>query len=209
MRRPPAAEVAQPRLTIRDVAFSGAIAEPGQSPPLSLPQIAIAGRSNVGKSSLINRLVGRKKLARTSKQPGRTQAIHFYRVDDRFALVDLPGYGFARVPVEVRRRWGPLVESYLGSSRALLGVVMLLDSRRGPTDEDDHLLSYLGNLGLPVLFVLTKIDKLARNERRRSQRDLRDRLGVDEDQILATSATTGEGIEELRRSLALLLQGNV
>lgn len=193
-------------MRVRQVEFAGAIAEPGKPAPERLPQVAVAGRSNVGKSTLLNRLVGRKKLARTSKRPGKTTEINFYRVNGRFLLADLPGYGFARVPDEVRRRWGPLIESYLGGSPDLLGIVLLIDARHGPTDDDRRMVEYLARLGLPALFVLTKIDKLKRAERRKAVERAKRELDVPEDQVLVTSGTTGEGVGSLRDSIGALLE---
>ncbi len=201
---------ATPDLKLRSVEFSGAIAEPAdaaeRAAELPLPQVAIAGRSNVGKSSLLNRLVGRKRLARISKRPGKTREINLYLVDDRFYLVDLPGYGFAHVPSEVRQRWGPLIEAYLGTSPGLLGIVLLLDARRGPGGDDRQMLDYLARLRLPTLYVLTKADKLNRAERRRTVKRVREALDAAEDQVLLTSAKTGAGVDELRRSIASLLE---
>jgi len=190
---------------VREVEFVGAIGEPGGSPPLALPQIAIAGRSNVGKSTLINRLVERKALARTSKRPGRTQEINFFRVDGRFLIADLPGYGFARAPREVRERWGPLVETYLTTTPDLLGVVLLIDARRGVTPDDRDMVGYLAETGIPVLFALTKTDKLNRSGRRAALESLRQALDVDADQTLATSAKTGAGLDTLWQSLRALV----
>lgn len=198
--------MAKPALRADRVEFAGAIGAPGQEVPVSLPQIAFAGRSNVGKSSLLNRLVGRKRLAHTSKRPGKTTEINFFLVDDRFALADLPGYGFSRVPPEVRRKWEPLIESYLGTSPRLLGLVLLIDARRGPTDGDRQMIDYLARLGLPTLFVLTKVDKLKRSERRAAIEQAREALGAAPDQILPTSAVTGEGMDTLRASVAALLE---
>lgn len=195
-------------MSIDHAEFAGAIGEPGQSPPGDLPQVAIAGRSNVGKSSLINALLGRSKLARVSKSPGKTREINFYDVEGRFFLVDLPGYGFARIPSEVRQRWGPLVESYMATSDRLLGVVVLVDSRHGPTDDDAQMVDYLARLEIPALFVLTKIDKLNRSERREAVERALDALGVPEDQLLATSALTGEGTDDLLASLLALVEGS-
>lgn len=190
------------------VEFAGAIGEPGQDAPGSLPQVAIAGRSNVGKSSLINAMLGRRGLARVSKRPGKTQEINFFRVDDRYYLVDLPGYGFARAPSDVRQKWGPLIESYLGTSGELLGVVVLVDCRHGPSDDDAQMVDYLARLRIPALFVLTKIDKLNRTERKRALREAREELGVPEDQLLATSALTGEGTDTLLESLEALVEAS-
>lgn len=194
-------------MKIGRVEFAGAVAEPGEPPPELLPQVAFAGRSNVGKSSLLNLLVGRNRLARVSKRPGKTQQINFFRVDRRFFLVDLPGYGFARAPERVREGWGPLVESYLQETDELLGVVQLVDSRHEPTALDRQMLRYLARLRIPSLFVLTKADKLTRSERSERVRRAREELGVPEDQLLLTSAKTGEGRDDLLRSVAALLEG--
>ena len=125
-------------------------------------EVAIAGRSNVGKSSFINTMTGIRKLARTSKTPGRTQLINFFALDDTRRLVDLPGYGFAKVPPQVRRQWQAMIESYLSSRRSLRGVVVLMDIRHPLTPLDQQLLHWCRATGLPVLAVLTKADKLSR-----------------------------------------------
>ena len=187
--------------TVRTVEFVGAIGAPGQKPPSKLPQIAIAGRSNVGKSTLVNRLVGRKKLARTSKRPGRTQEINFFLVDDRFLLVDLPGYGFARAPKNIKKRWGRLIQSYLRDSQQVLGIVLLVDARRGFSTDDDLMVEYIEELGIPTLFALTKTDKLKRPARKKACEQLISTLGIDADQLVETSARTGEGIGTLLESL--------
>ena len=187
---------------IKQAEFIGAIAAPGQAIPSDLIQVAVAGRSNVGKSSLINALVGRKKLARVSATPGKTQEINFYRINESFLLTDLPGYGFAKAPVRERDRWQRLVEGYLRREPRPAGVVVLFDSRRGLLDVDRRLLGFLSELELPTLFVLTKIDKLNRAARRKVEIEVREELDVPADQVLATSARTGEGLDLLSRSLA-------
>ena len=149
--------------------------EPAHYPPAVLPEIAFAGRSNVGKSSLINTLVKRKGLARTSNTPGRTQEINFFTVNNRFAFIDLPGYGYAKVPEEIRKHWGPMIETYLRERQTLRLVVLILDIRRDPSEEDRQLIGWLQFYRLRFLIVLTKIDKLSRNELGRQQR----RIGED------------------------------
>ena len=190
---------------IRTVEFVGAVGAAGQKPPRDLPQVAIAGRSNVGKSSLLNRLVERKSLARTSKQPGRTREINFFLVNDRYMLVDLPGYGFAKAPKTVREKWGRLIDGYLRRTHKLLGLVLLLDARRGLTVDDKRMIDFLGATGTPTLFALTKSDKLNRAGRRRATEKLRGALGIDADQLVETSARTGAGVDTLRESIAALL----
>ncbi len=164
-------------------------------PPPALPEIAFAGRSNVGKSSLLNRLVGRRALARVSKTPGRTQQINFFAVDGQVLLVDLPGYGFARVPLAVKDQWRTLVEGYLTGKRPLRGVVVLIDVRRGIEADDARLLDFLAAHDLPALLVVTKIDKLPRGARLRRLAELREqRRGA---ASIAFSAVSGEGAAEL------------
>lgn len=191
---------------IGEVAFAGAIGSPGQAPPSDLRQVAIAGRSNVGKSSLVNAVVGRKRIARVSGTPGKTREINFYAIDDRFYLVDLPGYGFARAPDSVRDAWKRLIEDYLSDNERLDGLVLLLDARRGVQAADLQLLEYLGANDTPVLVVLTKIDKLNRSGQARALADVRKELGLPADQVLATSARTGQGVETLQESLLALFE---
>ncbi len=195
-------------MIIRSVEYAGTVASPGGAPPGDLPQVAFSGRSNVGKSSLINTLLRRtrRKLARVSGEPGKTRALNFYRVNDRFFLVDLPGYGYARVPKQMREGWRELVQGYLSGEPRLRGVVHLVDSRREPTPDDRRMVAYLGELGVPVLIVLTKIDKLNRQRQRAALERAAEALGVDEDQIVGFSARTGAGREELMAALDALLE---
>lgn len=190
---------------VKQVEFAGAIGMAGQEAPGSLPQIAVAGRSNCGKSSLINALVGRKKLARVSQVPGKTREINFYRINDEFFLTDLPGYGFARAPEEAREQWRRLIEAFLTDNEQLAGMLVLIDSRRGLLGQDEQLLSWLADLQIPALFALTKIDKLNRSGRRRAEDDLRRALDLPADQVIATSAHSGEGVDTLRESLFALV----
>ncbi len=193
---------------ISDVAFAGAIGRPGQPPPDDIRQVAIAGRSNVGKSSLVNSIVGRKRIARVSGTPGKTREINFYRINDRFFLVDLPGYGFARAPEAVRDAWNRLVQDYLSHNDRLDGLILLLDCRRGVQEVDRQLLEYLSSDEIPVLVVLTKIDKLNRSGRSQAVSDVTNQLGIPADQVLATSARTGEGVDLLTQSLLALVDSN-
>lgn len=201
-------------MRIKSVDFAGAIGQIGQAQPASvegLAQVAFAGRSNVGKSSLINRVLGRTRtpIARVSQNPGKTQEINFYHVRAEptdFALVDLPGYGFARVPKAIRDRWQPLINGYLSGNPALAGVVQLIDMRHGPSREDLRAIEYVAELALPVLFVLTKADKLSATERQKAMQKIPVRLGIDSDQVLPVSAHSGYGMEELLETIGSLLQ---
>jgi GTP-binding protein len=193
-------------LVIRSLEFIGGMASAGGwRPPSELPEIAFAGRSNVGKSSLLNRLVHRKKFARVSNTPGRTREVNFFKVNGSFLLVDLPGYGYARISKERRAEWRPLIESYLRSTNRLHGVVQLLDARHDPTNDDLQMLDYLGELGVPTIIVLTKIDKLAARERGRQRAHIARAIGAEDDQIVEFSATTGEGRNELAEAIEGLL----
>ncbi|MCL2669867.1 MAG: ribosome biogenesis GTP-binding protein YihA/YsxC [Syntrophaceae bacterium] len=145
-------------------AFVLSAMKPVHYPPAELPEIAFVGRSNVGKSSLINTLAGRKGLARTSNTPGRTQEINFFRINDRIGFVDLPGYGYAKVPETLRKQWGPMIETYLRERPTLRLVVLILDCRRDPSEEDLQLLGWLRHYRIACLPVVTKIDKLSRNQ---------------------------------------------
>ena len=193
------------RPRIKQVEFAGAIGLPGQNPPDRLPQVAVAGRSNCGKSSLINAVVGRKSLARVSQRPGKTREINFYLVNQRFFLVDLPGYGYARAPGDTRDLWPVLIDPYLSDNDMLRGVVVLIDGRRGVLPVDRRLISFLAEVGTPVLYVLTKMDKLNRSGRTMAMDKVRGQLDAPEDQVLATSARTREGLEDLVQSVLALV----
>jgi GTP-binding protein len=176
--------------------------EPAHYPPALLPEIAFAGRSNVGKSSLINTLVKRKGLARTSNTPGRTQEINFFTVNNRFAFIDLPGYGYAKVPEKIRKNWGPMIETYLCERPTLRLVILILDIRRDPSNEDRQLIGWLQCYRLPFLIVLTKIDKVSRNELAARQRLIGKDLELPPtSQPISFSAKTGEGKEILWREI--------
>jgi GTP-binding protein len=176
--------------------FLAGAAEPKRLPRLRYPEIAFAGRSNVGKSSLLNRLVGQRGLARVSKTPGRTQQINFFLIDDRLTFVDLPGYGFARVPLAVQQRWKSLVESYLAGRQAPRAVVVLVDLRRGIAPDDSQLLTYLEAQHIPAIVVGTKADKLGRGERLQALRALAAAAPA-RTRCIACSTSTGEGIDDL------------
>jgi GTP-binding protein len=151
-------------------------------------------------------LIRRKRFARVSNTPGRTREVNFFLVNDRFVLVDLPGYGYARISKERRAEWKPLIEGYLRTSTELRGIVQLLDVRHDPTDEDRQMLDFLASLGVPTLFALTKIDKLTATPRSTRIRALVDALGVAEDQVIPFSAVTGEGRDDLAEAVMSLVE---
>ena len=155
-------------LDVSTARFIKSAAQADQYPVHSLPEIAFAGRSNVGKSSLINTLLDRKNLVRTSSTPGRTQLLNFFLVNEDLCFVDLPGYGYAKVPKAIKKKWGAMIGNYLAKRTNLRGVVLILDVRRVPSEDDIALLKLLGSNGVPVLPVVTKIDKIARSKRLKS-----------------------------------------
>jgi GTP-binding protein len=166
-------------------------------PASDLPEIAFAGRSNVGKSSLINTLLNRKGLVRTSATPGRTQMLNFFAINDILHFVDLPGYGFARAPKAVRERWQPMIRGYLGGRDNLRAVVWLLDARRDPSDEDLRFLDWLEEAERPTIPVVTKVDKLSRNELARRLAAIARATGLDGELFTPFSAVTREGVAEV------------
>lgn len=194
-------------------------ASPEAFPSAGLPEIAFLGRSNVGKSSLLNRLAERRQLARTSRTPGKTRLVHFYRLDLRFdpeaktpsdpqpqaqsvLLVDLPGYGYAKVSKAERIAWRQLVEGYLEARPALRAAALLEDIRRDPQDDEQLLLAWLDERRIPALVVLTKADKLAPMQRARRVRELGRLVALPADRLITTSAVKGLGVAELWRALA-------
>jgi len=193
-------------LIIRRLEFIGGMKEAlGWRPPSELPEIAFSGRSNVGKSALLNRLVRRRAIARVSRTPGRTREINFFRVNDQFVLADLPGYGYARISRERKADWRPLIEGYLGRTPRLAGVVQLLDIRREPNEDDVSMLDFLSALELPTIVVLTKADKISRAQAEARTAALASGLGVDVDQTIRFSAATGEGRDELAAAVSDLV----
>ena len=193
-------------LIIRNVEFIGGMAEKhGWRPDSPLPEVAFAGRSNVGKSSLLNTLVRRKSFARVSRTPGRTREINFFRVNNGFVLVDLPGYGYARISKEKKSEWRPMIESYLRRTTQLRGIVLLLDIRREPSDDDRAMLDFLSEVGVPTIVALTKTDKLSKTAAREQAEAIARSLALEPEQIIPFSAQTGEGRVELLEAIALLV----
>ncbi|MEM7052499.1 MAG: ribosome biogenesis GTP-binding protein YihA/YsxC [Acidobacteriota bacterium] len=168
------------------------------------PEVVFAGRSNVGKSSLLNRLLGRKDLAHTGSKPGRTRSINYFLINDRFYFVDLPGYGYAKAAKDERRRWAVLIDQYLQQALPQALVVHLVDSKVGATSLDIQAHEYMASLGARTMVVATKADRLPRSKRAKALATIRRDLSLDQEvKLLPVSARTGEGIKELWSGIAL------
>jgi GTP-binding protein len=201
-------ETANDRLVIRNVEFIGGMADRhGWRPESALPEIAFAGRSNVGKSSLLNTLVRRKSFARVSRTPGRTREINFFRINNEFVLVDLPGYGYARISKEKKAEWRPMIESYLRRTTQLRGIVLLLDIRREPSDDDRAMLDFLAETEVPTIVALTKVDKLSKAAARARSAEIAGDHALGADQVIPFSSQTGEGRVELLEAILDLVAG--
>ena len=172
-----------------------------QYPDALLPEVAFVGRSNVGKSSLINTLANRRNLAKTSNTPGRTQLVNFFVINKSISFVDLPGYGYAKVPLSVKKGWQAMVEEYLETRQSLRLVVLILDIRREPSEHDDMLIEWLRRRDINVVFVLTEADKLSGNGRAMARRKIREHLGAPRDAVLPFSAKTRSGRDDIWRAI--------
>ena len=193
-------------MIIRSAKFVCSAVTPAQYPPADLPEVAFAGRSNVGKSSLINKILNRKKLVRTSKTPGRTQLLNFFEINEILRFVDLPGYGYAKVPAQVQKRWRLMVETYLTSRSNMRGMVLILDIRRQPSKEDLTLWHWLQTTAIEVVTVITKVDKLSKNKRNKQIAAIAGALGCEKRELIEFSAMTGEGREEIWKELIRILE---
>jgi GTP-binding protein len=180
-------------MIIKSAEFVTSAVKKSQYPPEALPEIAFAGRSNVGKSSLINTLVNRKHLVKTSSTPGRTQLINFFDINKNLTFVDLPGYGYARVPAAVRKKWGPMIETYLSTRQTLKGVVIIMDIRRLPREEEQNLIHWLAHYSIASILVLTKTDKLSKTKLIKQQAAIVKALVVAKEDVILFSAKTRRG----------------
>ncbi len=196
-------------MIIKSATFVKSATRPGNYPPAAFPEVAFAGRSNVGKSSLINILVNRRGLVRTSSTPGRTQLLNFFDINGTFYLVDLPGYGFAKVPLSVKKEWGPMVRTYLEGRRNLRALLLLFDIRRTPREEDLQLLDWLEELEVPTIPVITKVDKISRSRRETQLRSILDTTGLPRDAFTLFSALTREGRDEIWERIEAALDEQV
>ena len=194
-------------LVIKTLEFIGPMATAeGWRPTNELPEVAFAGRSNVGKSSLLNRLVRRKAFARVSNTPGRTREINFFKVNGTFVLADLPGYGYAKISKTRKAEWLPLIEGYLRASTALRGVVQLLDVRHHPSDEDIQMFDFLAEIEVPTIVALTKVDKLKPREVATRVHEIAVALRLEDDQMIPFSAETNQGRDDLASALMSLIE---
>ena len=180
-------------MIIKSAEFITSAVKTTQYPPEVSPEIAFAGRSNVGKSSLINTLVNRKHLVKTSSTPGRTQLINFFDINKNLTFVDLPGYGYARVPAAVRKKWGPMIETYLSTRQTLKGVVIIMDIRRLPREEEQNLIHWLAHYSIASILVLTKTDKLSKTKLIKQQAVIIKALAVAKEDVILFSAKTRRG----------------
>jgi GTP-binding protein len=186
-----------PQVIIKSAQFIKSATAPDHYPDTSFGEVAFIGRSNVGKSTLINGLLGRRSLVRTSRTPGHTQTINFFLINDSFFLVDLPGYGFARAPREVKRQWEPMIRRYLGQRSNLKAVVLLLDIRRVPSEEDIRMLDWLEEYGIPTIPVLTKVDKVGQGERSAQMEKISRTANLSKEAFSFFSSVTREGREDI------------
>ncbi len=182
---------------VKSAEYLTSAVQPRGYPEVKMPEIAFAGRSNVGKSSLINVLVNRKNLVRTSSTPGRTQMLNFFNINEKFLLVDLPGYGFAKVPKSVKRGWGPMIKTYLQARRNLAAVVLLFDIRRTPHGEDLQLLDWLEELDIPTIPVVTKSDKVNRSQQQKHLKIISEATGLPVDAFTLFSALKRQGMDDV------------
>jgi len=180
-------------MIVKSSEFIKSAVKPKHYPADDLPEIAFAGRSNVGKSSLINTLLNRKSLVKTSRTPGRTQLINFFLINKAFSFVDLPGYGYAKVPASVRKSWGPMVETYLSTRQVLRGVVLIMDIRRTPGMQETSFIDWIHDYNNPCVLVLTKVDKLSKTNRIKQRLANANALGVDVDDLILFSAKSRQG----------------
>ena len=191
-------------MDVHETVFIKSAAKAKDYPVSDLPEVAFVGRSNVGKSSLVNVLVNRKNLVRTSSTPGRTQLINFFDVNGRLVLVDLPGYGYAKAPPELRKQWRPMIETYLSTRENLRAVVLILDIRRIPSDGDLDMLGWLESYNIPPIIVLTKCDKLTKNERAKQTNLIAAAIRRDKGILFPFSALSKDGRDNIWQEIGRL-----
>ncbi len=192
-------------MIIKSAEFITSAVKPSQYPSEGLPEIAFVGRSNVGKSSLINTLVNRKRLVKTSSTPGRTQLVNFFNINSAFSFVDLPGYGYAKVPERIRKTWGPMIEKYLTTRKTLKCVVMIMDIRRTPGVEETNLIEWFNHYDIPIIKVLTKADKFKKGKQQSQLALIAKTLDAGNDDFIIFSAKSRLGKSELWGAIEKLI----
>ncbi len=192
-------------MIIKNAEFIKSAVKPSQYTEPDYPEIAFAGRSNVGKSSLINTLVNRKKLVKTSSKPGMTQLINFFEINGNTSFVDLPGYGYAKVSKKIRQTWGKMIETYLSSRENLLGLVLLIDIRRGPEKEEFELIDWLIKAGIEILIVFTKADKLSKPKQQKALAPSLRKLNLQKEDIILFSAKSRLGKDQLLKKIEYII----
>ncbi len=185
--------------------FIKSAAKASHYPDDEYPEIAFAGRSNVGKSSLINTLINRKRLVKTSSTPGRTQLINFFLINKLFSFVDLPGYGYAKVPQAVKKQWGPMIEKYLSARKILYGVVLIVDIRRTPGESEINFIDWLNSYNINTILVVTKSDKLSKTKRAKQIVMIGNTLDVNPDSLICFSAKSGMGKDLIWKAIEALI----
>jgi len=194
-------------LILRKTEFVTSAVKPEQYPEGNCPELAVSGRSNVGKSTLINKFVNRKNLAKVGNTPGKTQTINFFNMNDEWYLVDLPGYGYAKVPLQMRAQWGKMMQTYFRSRENLKGVIQLVDIRHKPSDDDRMMVNMLWENEIPVLIVATKADKVARGQRPKYLKAIAEALDMQEwKEIIPFSSMDGTGLKELHEAIEHIIQ---
>lgn len=192
-------------MIIKSAEFITSAVKPSQYPPAELPEIAFVGRSNAGKSTLINTLVNRRHLVKTSSTPGRTQLINFFNINGAFTFVDLPGFGYAKVPLQIRKKWAPMIETYLSKRATLRGVVLIMDIRRIPRQDENDLIHWFRHFSLPFIPVLTKADKLSKNKQNEQRRKIAIALRMRQEDLIVFSAKSRLGRTNVWDAIKALL----
>jgi GTP-binding protein len=193
-------------MKIKSVEFIKSAVQKDHYPEYDFPEIAFAGRSNVGKSSLINTLIQRKDMVKTSSKPGCTQLINFFMINETLSFVDLPGYGYAKVSKKIRAQWRPMVEQYLKNRQSLLGLILLIDIRRDPGTEEFEMMDWLESNEMPYLVILTKADKLSKNKQEKRKRSICDQIGRDKNGVILFSSKTRKGRDKVLEEIENLIQ---